>query len=219
MLAGMKVLVAGGTGLVGRQLLEQLATDADVEAVALVRRETTMPPGVAQRVVDFAALDAVDVGAVDVGFCTLGTTLAKAGSKAAFEAVDHDAVIDFAKLCRRAGARTFVLVTALGADPGSRIFYNAVKGRAEADVRAVGFEHLVILRPSILDGDREERRTGEAIGLALMRAAAPLMRGPLARYKPSRVRDVAAAMRVAAREGRSGIFEGPAIPALAGAQP
>ncbi|RYZ61653.1 MAG: NAD-dependent epimerase/dehydratase family protein, partial [Proteobacteria bacterium] len=152
----MRVLVAGGTGLVGAELLAQLAAEpsGSVEVVHLARRAVEATPPVSVRVVDFAALDAVEVGAAEVGFCALGTTIAKAGSQAAFVQVDRDAVLAYAKLCQRAGAHTFVLVSSLGADPKSRVFYNRIKGDVEAELAKLGFQHLVIVRPSVLDSTR-----------------------------------------------------------------
>ena len=104
--------------------------------------------------------------------------------------VDHDSVVALAAAARAAGAGTFLHVTAMGADPGSRLFYNRVKGETERDVGAVGIARTVAFRPSILDGEREESRPAEQAGLLMMRAVAPL----LGRYRPTDAVDVAAAM-------------------------
>lgn len=185
--------------MVGAELLAQLVAQGDVEIVHLTRRELPPTPGVEVRVVDFAALESTSLGAADVAFCTLGTTISKAGSREAFLRVDRDAVVAFAELAKRSGVKTFVLVTALGADPNSRVFYNKTKGQVEQALALLGFTHLVVLRPSILDGDRTESRPGEAVGLVVMRAFAPLMLGGLRRYRPSRASDVAGAMRSLAK--------------------
>ncbi len=177
--------------MVGRQLLEQLREDPTFEIVHCTRRALADDPAAHQ--VDFAAPN-VELGRCDVGFCTLGTTLKKAGSKQAFERVDFDAVVQFAKWCKDAGARSFVLVTSLGADPQSSVFYNKVTGRVQEAVRALGFARLVVVQPSVLDGARDESRLGETLALALMRGVAPLMGGRLRRYRPSRASDVARAM-------------------------
>ena len=204
----------------GAELLAQLAAEpsGSVEVVHLARRAVEATPPVSVRVVDFAALDAVEVGAAEVGFCALGTTIAKAGSQAAFVQVDRDAVLAYAKLCQRAGAHTFVLVSSLGADPKSRVFYNRIKGDVEAELAKLGFQHLVIVRPSVLDGARSESRPGEAVAIVVMRVLSPLLVGGLRRYRPSPARQVAAAMRALARApgtDRVRVVEAEEIPALA----
>src|SRR6185369_15369291 len=123
------------------------------------------------------------------------------GSRPAFRAVDHDAVVAFARAAREAGARAFVHVTALGADPGSPFFYNAVKGEVEASVARLGFERVVALRPSLLDGPRVERRPAERASLAVARALGPL----LGKYRPTPASAVAAAMIAAAKEAKPGV--------------
>lgn len=155
--------IAGASGLVGSQLLSLLLEDAEFgSVVSLGRRQIAQThPKLVQRVVDFSALDAAGLASPEVAFCALGTTIGKAGSQRAFRAVDHDAVLEFAKAALATGARCFALVSSLGADPGSRIFYNRVKGETESDLRALGFASLVIAQPSLLLGDRTESRPGE----------------------------------------------------------
>ena len=148
--------------MVGGELLQQLAAESH-EVVHLARRDVPSKPPIRTVVVDFAALDAVELHA-DVGFCALGTTIGKAGSRDAFLQVDHDAVIAFAELCKRAGVQTFVLVSSLGADATSRVFYNKTKGLVEQALGHLGFPHFITVRPSILDGNRNESRPGEAAG-------------------------------------------------------
>jgi uncharacterized protein YbjT (DUF2867 family) len=120
--------------------------------------------------------------------CALGTTLAVAGSEAAFRAVDHDAVLAFARAARTAGVRRFGVVSALGADPASRQFYSRVKGETEQALRALDFPVLIIARPSLLSGDRgslgQPGRPLERLGLWLTRPVAGLL--------PARVRPIPA---------------------------
>lgn len=183
-------LLAGSSGLVGGHLLERLLADDRYEQViSLGRRPVDHDhPRLEQLMVDFAALPALP--AVDVAFSCLGTTIRKAGSQAAFRAVDHDAVLAVATAARQAGATGFFHVSALGADPRSRIFYNRVKGEVERDVAALGLPRWTAVQPSILDGERDESRPAERLGLVVMRAAGPL----LGRYRPTHAVDVAAAM-------------------------
>lgn len=201
----------------GSELLRQLASDPTVVSVVhLARREVPSAAPIRTLVVDFAALASLEVEA-DVAYCALGTTIAKAGSQDAFFRIDHDAVLAFAELALRAGVKTFVLVSSLGADADSRVFYSRTKGLVERSLEQLGFEHFVTLRPSILDGERQESRPGEAVALVAMRVLGPLMLGPLRRYRASRACDVASAMRVVARApgAASRVVEAEEITALA----
>ena len=196
--------LAGGSGLVGGALLRRLLDDPSFTQVVAVGRR---PLGLAHPRLAEAPLDFADPAAFaglarpDVAFSALGTTIRRAGSRPAFRAVDHDAVVAFARAARAAGARAFVHVTALGADPRSRVFYNAVKGEVEASVARLGFERAVALRPSILDGPRAERRPAVRASLAVARALGPL----LGKYRPTPADAVAAAMIGAAKGGGAGV--------------
>ena len=181
--------IAGATGLFGRALRAELP-----DAIALVRKP--MPGAMTvdyARPESFAALPAP--GRV---FIALGTTMAQAGSREAFHAADFDAVLTVARAARDAGATHCGLVSALGANARSTVFYNQVKGEAESALIALGFERLVIARPSLLDGDREvlnqPHRSGEAWTLKLMRPLAGLI--PAA-WRPISPQRIARAMRLA----------------------
>jgi uncharacterized protein YbjT (DUF2867 family) len=152
--------VAGGSGLVGGALLSRLLRDAFFTQVVAVgrRRLPGDDPKLTQCLVDFsspAALPLEQVEPPDVAFSCLGTTMRKAGSRQAFRAVDHDAVLAFARAAHDRGARAFLHVTALGADARSLVFYNAVKGQTEDDVARLGIPSVYAFRPSILDGERQ----------------------------------------------------------------
>jgi uncharacterized protein YbjT (DUF2867 family) len=170
--------IAGASGLVGSKLLPLLLADPAVTAVASLGRRPVefAHPKLAQRTVDFAAPDVAGLPAPDVALCALGTTINKAGSAEAFRAVDHGAVMAFAKAAKSAGARRFVVVTALGADAKSMVLYNRVKGEVEADLRALGFDSLAIARPSLLLGDRAESRPGERVAVVVSRVLGGLLR-------------------------------------------
>jgi len=174
--------IAGATGLVGRTLRAELP-----EAIALARR-----PLPSAAVVDYtrpASFDALP--APRRVFIALGTTMAQAGSQAAFRAADFDAVVAVARAARERGATHCGLVSALGASARSTVFYNRVKGEAEDALIALGFERLVIARPSLLDGHREAldqpRRTAEAWTLRLVRPIAGLIPKPWRPVTPQRV--------------------------------
>lgn len=213
-------VIAGATGLVGGRCLAHLLDDERVgRVVALVRRPLALAhPKLTARTVDFAALSADAIPKdVDDAFCALGTTMKQAGSQEAFLAVDERAVLAFARACRQRGARRFVLVSSLGADPRSMNFYLRTKGQVEQAIAAMGYETLHVLQPSILDGERPERRPGEELGLTVMRGAARLF-GAGWKYAPIPVDIVGKAMvRLAFSEVR-GVHVHPskALHALAG---
>ena len=167
-----RVAVAGATGLVGRLTVERLAGTGSVHAVAIVRRPLPMElrrlggSRITERVVDFDRLSTDGPAALaecEAVVCALGTTMRVAGSKEAFYRVDHDYPVALAKAAKAAGASHFILVSALGADPFSRVFYNRVKGETERDIIAVGLSAVTILRPSLLLGPRSEFRLLERV--------------------------------------------------------
>lgn len=211
----MVAIVAGATGLVGRALVRQLAHDpAWREVRALVRR---VPPGEAggptlvQVPVDYERLDPPPSwAAADQVFCALGTTIRQAGSQAAFRRVDYDYPVALARAARASGARHFLLVSAVGADPHSRVFYNRVKGEVETAIAELGFRSVTIARPSLLLGKRAEPRLGEQVGKVLGLLAP-------ARWRPVPAERVARALVEAAREDRPGvrIIENPELRATA----
>lgn len=196
-------LVAGTTGLVGKECLRLLAEDAGVEEVrALVRRPLPpdlQAPGVRECIIDFDRLDGhPDWFQVDWVFCALGTTLRQAGSRDAFRRVDFEYALGVAKAARAAGARHFLLVSAAGADARSRIFYNRVKGELEEAVGQLGYPSLTIARPALLLGDRPTPRPGEEIGKRLAWLFPP-------RWRPVQASQVASALVRAAQADAPGV--------------
>lgn len=204
--------LAGGSGLVGGELLHLLLADGDFEKIVSLGRRT-LPiehPKLVQVKVELAdPASFAGLEAPDVALSCLGTTIKKAGSREAFRAVDYDAVLTFAKAARAKGAHVFVHVSSLGANPRSRQFYSAVKGEIEAALEKVGFESVYAMRPSILDGDRAESRPLERVGLAFARALAPV----LGKYRPTASLAVARTMIAKAKERRIGshVIEADAI--------
>jgi len=203
-------LLLGATGLVGGHCLDRLLTDDRYGRVTTLTRRPLPRVKNAEahldaRVVDFDLLaEQWDVAATDV-YCCLGTTMKAAGSREAFRRVDHDYVVEAARLAHAAGARRLAIVSAIGADPGSRVFYTRVKGEAERDVAALGYDCVEIFQPSLLLGARPQPRPGERVAIAGSSAVAGLMIGRLRRYRPIEAGDVAAAMLAALRLGRSGV--------------
>jgi len=148
------VALAGATGLVGRSILEGLLADTSVQSVHVLARgkPRVVHARLTCHIVDFAALSPLPP--VDEVYLALGTTIKVAGSQAAFRAVDFDANLAVARAAIAAGARRCGLVSAMGADAKSGVFYNRVKGELEEALAQLPFEGLVIARPSLLMGDR-----------------------------------------------------------------
>ncbi|MES1194521.1 MAG: oxidoreductase, partial [Opitutus sp.] len=164
--------------------------------VSLGRRQLELVhPKLEQLVVDFTALDQAlaAVGCHDV-YCCLGTTIRSAGSRENFRAVDHAAVLALGWAAQRQGARRFFLVSALGADPHSRVFYNRVKGETEEALLVLDFDTLALFRPSLLLGRRARPRLGERVLAALLWFAEPLLLGRLRKYRAIEAAAVARAM-------------------------
>jgi uncharacterized protein YbjT (DUF2867 family) len=213
-------LIAGATGLVGRHCLARLLDEtAYGRVIALVRRPLPHTDAkLEQQVVDFdrLGLEGTEFPAADDVFCCLGTTMKVAGSEAAFRQVDFAYVVSLASQALGRGAKQLLLVSSLGANAKSPIFYSRVKGETEAAIAALPFAGRQIFRPSILLGERAEIRTGERAGIALMRVVSFAMLGPLRKYRPIAAATVARAMvRVALQAPRGvNIYQSDAIERL-----
>ena len=188
-------LLAGATGLVGRAILTLLLADTRYSAVHVVGRRA--PDVKHQKLVVHTSESLTDWACpgVDDVFIALGTTIKAAGSKDAFKAVDADAVKAIAKAAKAAGANRLAVVSAMGANPQSGVFYNQVKGGMEAAVNQLGFETVVIARPSLLAGDRDAlkqpERMVEKLSLVAFKWLKPLIP---ANYRAIKASSVAQAM-------------------------
>jgi len=158
------ILLAGASGLTGEHLLDRLLNEPTVTRVlAPSRKPLAEHPRLENPVGDPAVFLPQLSGQVDIAFCCLGTTIKQAGSETAFSAVDLDMVVAFAKRAREMGARHLIVISAIGADPKSSIFYNRVKGEMEQALRAQDWPQLTIVRPSLLLGERLEPRLAEQV--------------------------------------------------------
>jgi len=162
------ISVIGSTGLIGKQFLESISEGGYDRVVAITRRPITSIEQhgfIRQAIHDFSDLEKMreDLNS-DVLVCALGTTIKTAGSKTRFMEIDHDLPLEAARIAQEMGCKTFILISAVGANPHSSIFYSRAKGLLEKDLKALGFESLYILRPGMLLGDRLEKRPGELIG-------------------------------------------------------
>lgn len=196
-------LLVGATGLVGRECLRLLLADPAFARVVVVARRpleiASPPPKLESHVVDFERLaDHAALLTADAAICALGTTIKQAGSQERFRRVDFDYPLATARIALAGGARHFLLVSALGANAQSRVFYNRVKGELEAAILALGFPAVTIVRPSLLVGERQQRRLGEVL-------AAPLLRFAPAKYRPVRARDVARVLVEEAKREERGV--------------
>jgi len=197
----MELLLAGGTGLVGRSIIG-LAKDRLMSITTVGRRITGEVEN--ELVVDFADLPILP--SADTAICTLGTTMRDAGSKSAFKAVDFDAVMAFARAAKQSGVRHFLVVTAVGADTGSRAFYSRIKGAVEIELTTIGFDRLDILRPGLLLGQRQSRRFVEQVLQDLSPAIALITRGPWTRYASISAEQLAGALLALCHEKSRGVF-------------
>lgn len=201
-------LLVGASGLVGGFCLDNLLTsDSYSKVIALVRKPLpTTHPKLEQHIVDFDNLQqASDLIKSDDVFCTLGTTIRKAGSQEAFERVDYLYPLEVARLAASNGATQLLIVTAIGANASSTIFYNQVKGKVEEAIKPLPFQSIHIFQPSFLLGERAEQRTGEKIGILLANILSPLLVGGLRKYRGIQARVVASVMVSTALNQQPGI--------------
>lgn len=214
---GRRVLLAGATGLVGGYCLRQLLDQPSIAEVEVWTRRPLVinHPKLRVRIVDFDRLP--DEGAaVHAIFCCLGTTIRQAGSEAAFRKVDFEYPLALARYGERVAANKFLMVSALGADRNSRVFYNRVKGEAENAVMATAIPVTLLFRPSLLLGTREEFRPAERAAILLSPLISPFLRGRWAKYRPIPAEAVARAMvRCALDREQTGTMESDEIAALA----
>jgi uncharacterized protein YbjT (DUF2867 family) len=217
-------LLAGASGLTGGFVLEALLEAADFSRVIAVTRRPLARehPRLANRIVQFERLEAQLRGvACEVALCCLGTTRARAGSRASFREVDVDYVVAFARAALAARAQRFVVMSSAGADSRSRNFYLRTKGEMEEELERLGFAALDILEPGLLLGWRHEMRPLELAATALMPLVNPFLVGNRAAFRGISARRVAAAMVGATRSGRRGVqrYVNPSIEALARLSP
>jgi uncharacterized protein YbjT (DUF2867 family) len=162
-------IVLGATGLIGKKVTEHLLkNDTYSTVIILVRKPLNINhPKLKQHIFNYDAIDNTLLKGDDL-FCCLGTTIKTAGSKEAFRKVDLDYVVNVAKASKGNGINHFAVVSAMGANKNSTVFYNQIKGEMEESIKAIGFNSTYIIRPSLLLGDRKEFRFGELIGKFFM---------------------------------------------------
>lgn len=203
-------LIAGGSGLVGSHVLQFLLKDKGCkEVISIGRRELNIKhKKLEQYEVDFNKLEEFKIlFEVDKVFCCLGTTIKVAGSKEQFRKVDETYPLAMAKLAEQGLAKSFSIVTAMGADKKSAFFYNRVKGDVEESLKLLHIDQINIIKPSLLLGGRTEQRTGERIAQNLFRVINPALQGSLRKYKGITGKQVARAMVTIANDGPQGYHQ------------
>ena len=197
----MRLLLAGGTGLIGGKVL-RLGLNDGHEITTVGRR----PTGMASSEIVSSFDDLPRLPPADIAICARGTTIRQAGSQAAFRAIDEEAVVSFAAAAKAANVDHFLVVTAVGANPDASVFYSRVKGAAEKRLVEIGFRRLDISRPSLLRGERTERRPMEALLQRIAPATDRLMHGKWRRYRSVQSTDVAQCLLGLAADHEPGVY-------------
>ncbi len=197
------ILIAGGTGLVGRITLTKALDDARVtQVVAPTRKALPSHPKLVNPLVDYEALPPeADWWTCDAVICALGTTRAKAGSAEAFHRIDHDYPLMVARHSRAQGAQALALVSAIGADAGSRLIYNRTKGEVEASIGALAYRSYTIVRPGLIGGQRDEFRPMERVSDAVLGVLGTVLPR---QWRISPAENIAAALTEAALAAKPG---------------
>jgi uncharacterized protein YbjT (DUF2867 family) len=208
---GRTAIIFGATGLVGNLLLEELIKSPDYSSVKIFVRQ---PAGVSEVkieeiITDFSDPDSFSAKIIgDDLFICLGTTIKKVGTVANMEKIDRDLPIMLAGIARKNGIKRIAVVSSIGASASSRNYYLRIKGEMEEGILKLDFEKIVIVRPSMLLGDRKERRTGEMVSKVVIKAFQPVLTGKLLKYRAIHGRNVARAMIILLqKETERKIFE------------
>lgn len=197
-------IVLGATGLTGGLLLNRLQKDEGYSTIKLFSRSSIgyTHPKIEEHLIDLFELEKYEVQfSGDVVFCCIGTTKAKTPDEETYRKIDYGIPVTAARLAERTGITKFLVISALGADPESHIFYNKTKGEMERDVLKVNIPETYIFRPSLIAGERKEERFFESLGKNLMKVGDHLLLGPLKKYQSIHADTITKAMVVVAAEG------------------
>jgi len=205
---GKRVLVAGGSGEVGKRLLQHLVARNDVNQVHLINRhpQDFKHSKIIQHQIEFKHLNALDLELeFDFSYCCLGSTIKKAGSKDAFEKIDLHYVQLFAKMAKRHQCLHFAVISSVDAKTSTNNFYLHTKGRMEETLTAMDWSSLWVFRPSLLVGVRQEFRLAEKLAGIAMQLISPIMVGPIKNYRPVAMDSLALVMASAIDKPESGV--------------
>ncbi|SFS39164.1 NAD(P)H-binding protein [Lutibacter maritimus] len=194
---GKTAIILGATGLTGSILLKKLMNDQRYETIKLFSRKKIegLPKKVTQYIGDVLTLQNFkEEFKADEVFCCIGTTAKKTPNKETYKKIDFGIPATAAKLSKENNINTFLVISALGANEKSAVFYNKTKGQMQQEVLKQNIANTFILQPSIIDGNRNETRIGEKIGLIIFKLIQPLFIGPLKKYKVIKAEEIAQAM-------------------------
>jgi len=205
----MKAILVGASGAIGNSVLKKLlSNDIYSEVLVLVRKDLGIQhPKLKQLILNFDDINKYAAQITgDVVFSCLGTTKSQTPDEAEYKKIDYQYPLDVAWIAQTNGATGYHLISSIGADKNSSAFYTRTKGEVERDLKAVPFESIYIYRPSLLDGERKQKRTLEKISIAVMRLLNPLLFGGLKKYRSIKVDTVANAMIKNSVTAHKGVF-------------
>lgn len=209
-------LIIGSTGLIGSELLNLLLESSHyAKVITFVKRDIGIKhPKLTQHIIDFDKPETYkDLVVGDDFFCTIGTTIKKAGSKKAFRKVDFEYPRQFAAFALQNKVQKYLIISSLNTDANSGNFYLKTKGEIQDFLKDCNFESVAVLQPSLLLGNRTEFRLGEKVGAFFMKSLSFLFLGNLKKYKPIEGKTVAKALLKIAQINNKGfkIYESDAI--------
>ncbi|WP_299667599.1 NAD(P)H-binding protein [uncultured Polaribacter sp.] len=200
---GKTAILLGATGLTGGFLLEKLIADNSYTKIKLFSRSSVEKTSdkIEEHLVDLLKLADQKVEFIaDEIYCCIGTTASKTKDKNLYKAIDYGIPVAAAKLAKQHGIATFIVMSSMGADASSTVFYNRTKGEMERDVLQQNIQNTFVLRPSLIGGRRDEFRLGERIGVTLMKLLNPLFVGSLKKYRMIHPEKIATCMKILANK-------------------
>lgn len=207
---GKTAIILGATGLTGGILLNKLITDTNYSKIKLFSRNSVdvNSEKIEEFIIDVLQLEKSTKDFIaDEVFCCIGTTAAKTKDKKLYKAIDYGIPVTSAKIAKQNSINTFIVMSSMGADAKSTVFYNKTKGEMENDVLQQNIKNTYILRPSLIGGNREENRVGERIGKGIMKILNPMMIGDFKKYKMIHPEKIASCMHIlAVTNPKSAIF-------------
>lgn len=206
---GKTAIILGATGLTGGILLEQLIADSSYDKIKLFSRSSVASTSlkVEEYLVDLMQLELYKEQFIgDEVFCCIGTTALKTPDKIKYKAIDYGIPVNAAMLAKSNGIDTFIVLSSMGANSKSNLFYSKTKGQMECDVLAQNVHHTFILRPSLIDGQRNEYRLGEKIGKIAMGILNPFLIGDYKKYRSIHPGKIAKCMKIVARSKTHEVF-------------
>ena len=199
-----KAILLGATGLTGGILLQKLLKDPAYEKIILFSRSpvAVRDEKIEEHLIDMFRLDEyTELFEGDEVFCCIGTTKSKTPDKDTYRKIDFGIPVTAARLCKENGINTFLVISALGADENSSVFYNKIKGEMEKAVLSQKIKKTYIFQPSLISGDREDKRFFENLAKNAFKILNFVLLGPLKKYRSIHPETIAKAMLIVAKRG------------------